>query len=184
MFTYLPSSSKGPAQLPFVQLMDSVGDGSGVTNWNLDLLSTESIARVGVPSGSSAVSTLRIARIIVSVVDTTGFQAEEYGNLGSELTNTGIQMALVDVDSARTVVDFFPMAIRKNADYGRYAFDVDVKSWGAGDEMLVTRLTFTKFGAPLRLTGDRQLQVVMNDDMDGLKEHSFVVEGVWEGVSA
>jgi hypothetical protein len=52
----------------------------------------------------------------------------------------------------------------------------------AGDEMLQVRWTFAKSGAQLRLNGNNneRLEVVLDDDLDGLIEHYFMVQGVYE----
>ncbi len=104
-------------------------------------------------------------------------QAEEYGNLGAALTN-GITVRLQD--SGGTVLDLTDgLPVKTNAGWGQLCYDVDLKSWGAGNELLLVRWTFERAGQPLRLEGEDsgRLEVVLNDDFTGLLAHTFQVQG-------
>ncbi len=118
-----------------------------------------------------------ITRLVIGVEDTTGMQAEEYGNLGAALTN-GITVRLQD--SGGTVLDLTDgLPVKTNAGWGQLCYDVDLKSWGAGNELLLVRWTFERAGQPLRLEGEDsgRLEVVLNDDFTGLLAHTFQVQG-------
>ena len=59
---------------------------------------------------------------------------------------------------------------------------MQVLAWGAGNDQLIARWTFSKAGRPIRLVGDNneRLEVVLNDDFTGLVHQYFVVQGYIE----
>ena len=87
-----------------------------------------------------------------------------------------------DYDHGATVDLTDGVPVKTNAQYGGLCYDVDVKSWGSGDELLTARLTFTKFGQYIRLDGavNGRLVVTVNDDLDGLISHRFLAQGFVE----
>ena len=52
-------------------------------------------------------------------------------------------------------------------------------------QIIVVRWTFAKSGAPIRLDGAKnaRLEVLLNDDLTGLVDHHFVVQGYEQGTS-
>ena len=154
--------------------LDTNGDGTGTKNANGNYSVTEDIFYIQPATNQ----TFDLQRIIVCIEDTNGMQAEEYGNLGSALSN-GVTIRLQD-DSG-TLLDLTDgIPITTNASWGMRCYDADVKSWGAGDEILLVRWTFTShFGHPLRLNGSKneRLEIVLNDDLSGLVAHYFAIGG-------
>lgn len=118
----------------------------------------------------------RIHRLVIHIEDTTGMQAQEYGNLGGALS-AGYSL-IVQNDLQQTQVDLCDgVPIKTNAGIGRYCYDVDLKSWGAGNEMLQARWTFSRAGYPLYLYKDWRLSITFNDNLSGLLEHYFMIQG-------
>jgi len=74
-------------------------------------------------------------------------------------------------------------AITTSAEWAEYCFDANSKAWGAGNEFLTVRWTFTKAGVPIRLDGNKRerLAILIQDDLTGLAAHEFVVQGYREG---
>jgi len=152
--------------------LDTVGDGSGTKNANGDYSGAEEIFFIAPPAGS----TYDIARLIISAYDTTGMQAQEYGNLATAL-DPGIVVRVSNGDGViNDLTDGVP--IKTNAEWGALCYDVDVKSWGSGNELLVVRWTFAKSGIDVHLGSSEKLEVVLNDDFEGLLSHRFMVQGV------
>lgn len=153
----------------FSRYLDTNGDGTGTKNANGNYSSAAETFYIDGP--------LTITRMIVSVEDTGGMQAEEYGNLGTALTN-GIT---IDIDSGGLDNELVDLTdgepIKTNAGWGQLCYDVDLKSWGAGDDLLVVRWTFDKSGAPIKLGDDDRLEITLNDDFSGLIGHYFLVQG-------
>lgn len=173
----LPIIDLTPAQTNiFSRFLDTNGDGTGTTNANGDYSGTgnEDQFYIAPASGES----FWIERMIVSVEDTSGFTAQEYGNLGAALTD-GIEVQVrTGADTVKIdLTDGVP--IETNAHWGRMCYDVDVKSWGAGNELLVCRWTFTRTGGALILNGgnSERLTVVLSDSFTGLISHYFLVQG-------
>lgn len=152
--------------------LDTNGDGTGTKNAVGDYSSTPTDFKIQPAANQMFI----LHRMLVFIKDTTGIDADAYGN-GIVLTN-GINIkyshaAGVVVD----MVDGIPITV--NGDWGRLCYDVELKAWGAGNEILVVRWTFDKAGEPLVLNGadgDRFV-VSLNDDFSGLLAHYFMVQG-------
>ena len=160
----------------FTQRLDTNGDGTGTTNANGDYSGTQGEFFVLPPAGI----VYRIRRLLVCIEDANGFRAEKYGSLAGALTN-GIQMEVHD--GSTQIIDFLAGAtVKTNAAWGAYSFDVELKTWGAGDEILLVRWTFGRAGVPIRLVGDstQRLRVLLNDDLTGLIAHLLTVQGYIE----
>ena len=127
----------------------------------------------------AATVSYRVHRLIISLEDTTGMQADEYGNLAAALTNG---VSIQEKDGSGVITDFTDsLPIKTNAGWGALCYDVDVKSWGQTptNEFLLARFSFDKFGEGLWLTGElgEYLTVVLNDDFTGLISHKFLAQG-------
>lgn len=155
------------------RLCDTNGDGSGTTNANGDYSGTPDIFYIAPPAGE----TYDLSRIIVSMEDTAGMQAQEYGNLGAAL-GTGVVLRVSDNGGVTNTLT--PFNITTNSQWGALCYDVDVKSWGSGNELLAARFTFAKSGIPLKLDGTKgeKFEVVLSDDLRGLISHYFLVQGI------
>lgn len=156
-----------------VRILDTNGDGTGTTNANGNYASAADDFYIKPPVGTR----YEIDRLIVFIQDTGAFDAELYGN-GAILTN-GISLLQLNFDGTTRVDLTGGLSIKSNADWGRLCYDVDVKTWGTGDEVLLARFTFSKFGGPLTLDGDagQSLVVRLNDNLSALVYHYFTVEG-------
>lgn len=154
--------------------LDTVGDGTGNRNFNEDYSSVEGRAKIKPPAGE----TYRLARMIISVEDTGGFTASKYGNLAA-LTN-GVEIKVFNKDGASEMLDLTAgLPIVKNAQWGALCYDVDLKDWGAGNDLLLVRWTFSTTGSSIVLDGDdeQSLEVIFNDDLTGLIDHRFMIQG-------
>ena len=171
-------ASTGVQRLPFFRFLDLNGDGTGTKNAIGDY-STPDIFYIQPAAGV----VYRVARMIVSIEDGGGMRAERYASLGAALS-TGVQVR-VQNDSG-TVIDLTNgIPITSNALWGSACYDVDVKSWGAGNDILLVRWTFERAGQMLRLDGDanERLEVVLSDDFTGVVGHYFMAQGYDETVS-
>lgn len=163
-----------PPMKSLARYLDFNGDGTGGKNANGNYASAADILYIQPPAGY----TFHIARMIVEIEDTGVMRAEYYGSTNGALTN-GIQVR--EQDDSGTINDLTDgVPIKTNAGWGSQCYDVDVKSWGAGNEVLLVRWTFAASGAPIVLDGanNERLEVVLNDDLSGLVEHRFMVQGL------
>lgn len=150
--------------------MDNVGDGSGYSNMNHENSASAAFAAY------VATENCLIERLIVSMEDTTGMQAQEYGNLGSALA-VGWKFLVLDESSATACDLTDGVPITTNAEIGQTCYDVDVKSWGSGNELLLARWTFTRAGQAIFLPKGYRVKVPLADDFTGLISHRFQVQG-------
>lgn len=158
------------AEFSLYRYLDTNGDGTGTKNANGDYSGGEEIFYIAPPAGQ----TYELERMLIYVQDTGTFDAAKYGN-GATLT-TGIVVRVAnDAGTLLDLTDGEP--VKTNTHWGRQCYDVEVKAWGTGDEVMVVRWTFAKSGRPIRLHAGERLEVVLNDALDVLVGHYFQVQG-------
>lgn len=121
----------------------------------------------------------RIYRMIVFIGDAGTVGVDKYGAL-SALTN-GIKVEHKrNGVIVRDLLDGVP--VKKNMDWQRYCFDVVILDKGAtGNAGFVgARWTFAKSGNPIRLLKNDRFCVTMRDDLSGLTDHYFSLQGYYE----
>lgn len=154
----------------FYRFLDTNGDGTGTQNAVGDYSVTPDEFYFQPTHDTD------LYRLIIHIEDTTGFQAQDYGNITSGLTN-GYSLLVKDTAESTLLNLCDGQPIQTNAEIGRYCYDVDVKTWGAGNEVLQARWTFEKAGRPLYLSAGDRLSITFNDDLTGLIEHYFMIQG-------
>jgi len=155
------------------QYLDTLGTGLGTTNATGNYSSSAEIFYFEASRGETA-----IERMIVSIEDGQNMRAEHYGTLGGALTN-GVIVRHVRANGD-VLIDFTGgVPVTQNGLWGSLCYDVDVKAWGAGNELLLVRWTFAKSGIPVKLLVGDRLEVVLNDNFTGLVTHRFLVQGFW-----
>ena len=168
-------SSGGPQKKMISRYADATGDGSGNSNFigNYSSAAEEAIIAVG------GKDDYVITRVIVSVYGVKTFTAQIYGNAGVGVLTNGIEVKHIAADGTTVLNDLTdgtPVTI--NAEWGALCYDVDVKSWGAGNEMLLARWTFAKAGQEgINLSENESIRVFLNDDFSGLLSHRFMFQG-------
>jgi len=150
--------------------LDTDGDGSGTKNAIGDYSVTPTDFYI-----QDATANIHLNRMLVTVEDSGAFDAEHYGN-GVTLTN-GIKVSVTDAEDNELIDLTDGLVIHTNADWGRQCYDVDVKTWGTGDEVALVRWTFDRTGHPLIITRNKKLKVTLNDDLTALVGHFFQVQG-------
>ncbi len=152
------------------EYLDTNGDGTGTINVNGDYSSAAEDFYY------QATVTSNIARLIVIIEDSGSFTAENYGGI-STLSN-GMRLFLEDSDSNSEIALDGGSAIKSNAHWGGLCYDVDRKSWGAGNDFLLVRFSFDKAGACLCLDAGEKIILRANDDLSGLILHQFMIQGM------
>jgi len=153
------------------RFLDTSGTGAGTKNAASDYTAGEEFYY-------TAPKAVDIHRMVIYISDTAGATQAEYGNLGSALTN-GYNIVVKDA-AAATVKDLTDgVPIKTNADLGRYCYDVRLQSWATSpvNESVISRWTFAKAGYPLCLPIGYSLSITFNDNLAGLLEHYFMIQG-------
>lgn len=163
------------------RFLDTVGDGTGTNS----AIADSSGAPVSFKIKPGPDEVYFITRLIVTVEDAGGGSAAEYGNLGGALAN-GVQVRHSNGDGVVEWLTDPAYPVRTNATWGSYCYDVSMKTWGAGNDLLLVRWTFEKAGHPMILAdGDGDfLEVVVNDDLTGLVDHRFLAQGIRQPVTS
>ena len=178
-------SGYGPVPTPIYKFLTL--DGDGVTkNANGDYSATglgEKCFYIQPPAGQI----YRITRMMILVRDVkNGFQPDHYGSIG-ELT-AGIQVKVTGGINQDVLIDLTDgLPVNTNGNWGKFCFDAEIlqSELGTDDSYLRARWTFERSGYPIRLVGDNseRLGVFLNDDLSGLVEHHFHVQGYIEGTA-
>ena len=154
------------------QFLDTNGDGTGTTNVNGNYSGAADDFYYQAPAGKI----VELHRMIIGIEDTSGATATKYGNIAA--LSVGIDINIKEEDDD-LILNLTPAKIKTNAWWGGYCYDVDLKTWGSGNELLVVRWTFSKSGKPIKLPAGSKLVVTVNDDLTGLINHNFLVQGIW-----
>jgi len=155
------------------QYLDDAGDGTG----NIQVTGDYSVTPAQFYCQPPANEIIIVHRVIVMIEDTSGFAARDYGNIADGLTNG------IELKTYRDSVEINDLTggapIQTNGEWARVCYDVDLKTWGPGNEILVVRWSFDKSGIPVTLVGakNESISIDVNDDMTGLIEHTFMVQG-------
>lgn len=121
---------------------------------------------------------VRIERLLVLIVDNGVIGVSTYGAL-SELTNGIIIDVKRDNQSIFDLCDGVP--VKSNAAWQRLCFDVSINDKGAGNDGYIgVRWTFERAGYPVRLVAGDKFVVTVQDDLSGLMEHRFMIQGFEE----
>lgn len=145
---------------------DTVGDGTGSINANVDGSVTPVDFKVTIPAGKVGI----VHRLIVTIRDSGSLDSGLYGN-NITLVN-GIDVIYKDPYGNETVRSA-QHPIKSNIDWAAYCYDVEIHPWGSGDQGMFARYTFTKDGAPLVLPAGSEYIIRINDDLTGLTAHHF-----------
>lgn len=117
-----------------------------------------------------------ISRLIVTIVDEGKFQTAYYGNRIS-LTN-GIKVEIVDNGNLLDLLD--GETIKTNVGWASLCHDFTYFDIGIGNNMATMRWTFAKAKYPLILFKGQTFRVTIQDDLTGLVEHFFQIQGYQE----
>ena len=154
------------------RILDTDGDGTGSTNQAVD----GSVTPVTFKVAPAAGETILISRVMFYIEDTGNFDADEWGN-GITLTN-GVQMKR----KKNGVTTSFGAACKTTGDLAGMMYDINHFAFGIGNEIVCGRLTFTKFGQFMRLSGNAgdEFQIVIQDDLTGLVNQRVTAQGYYK----
>lgn len=174
---------RDPNEFKLYQFLDTIGDGTGTVNAIGDYSSAAADFFIQPPVGQRYVIHRMLINITASGVVDSGF----YGD-GLVLTN-GIQVLTARSDDTVTCILSGQLPILTNSDWGQRCFDAPRRAWGAGNEYIPIRWTFSKGGRPIVLENQAKLIVRLNDDFTGagpgtpLVLHTFFADGTRDFVA-
>lgn len=159
----------------FTRFLDTNGDGSGTKNANVDGSGTPQVFKI-VPTRSIA-----IARMIVHIEDAGAIAGGNYGAVAA-LAN-GVEVGIYTVDGDALVTDLLDgLDVQTNAQWARFCYDVSNITFASGNNYVNVRWTFAKSGAAVNVTPDKYFAVTVNDNLTGLVDHTFIVQGRYADV--
>lgn len=157
---------------PMYQYADTVGDGSGSTNQAVDGSITPVSFKVVPPAGVS----YGIARVVFSLRDTGTMDSGGWGNNGGNPLANGMKFIW---HKNGVDIDLTPESITSHYILAGVCYDLDHNNWGAGDEYITARFSFTKAGQYLTFNGDEgdYLEVLVRDNLTGLVDQRLSAQG-------
>lgn len=113
----------------------------------------------------------KITRMIVFIRDTGGgIDVTKYGNITGGL-NIGIKTYIKPSGQAKIYLHS-DLPIMSNGNWGAICYDSEIR-----DTIVSVRWTFNKSGTSLILQNQDEFGVELNDDLSGLNEHYFLIQG-------
>ena len=170
----------GPQQALVYRSM-SLNGATPVTAINRNMNLNGSITPQRFKMGPAAGEIYQLTRMMLAIRDTGTFDSGGWGNNGGSPLTNGVELGMFigGVEYNMSVVPW-----RSHIDIAATAFDFEHRNFGAGDEFVVARLTFTKAGQAIRLVGDDgdYVWADINDDLTGLVEQRIMIQGYMEDV--
>lgn len=169
----------GQIHSPIYRFCDTSGDGTGRRHATGNYSTYTGVADTEFKFSPAVGELARIERMLVMIRDTGTLDTDFYG-VDIVLTG-GIQVGIKDTNG--TLLDLLDgQVIMTNLHWGRQCFDAVRRSWGSGDEFVAVRWSFFKSGFPLRIKGDEgeYFAITLNDNLSGLVDHTFLLQGFWE----
>lgn len=154
----------------FIQKLDTVGDGSGTVDQSVDGSVTPVTFRIKPAAGQ----VFQIERLIFYIEDNASLDSGGWGALGgTPLTNGCL------IQKKQNGVTNVGITVKSNGELAGVTYDMTRHDWGAGNEFLVARLSFNKFGGGIKLIGDNEDEVMftVRDDLTGLVQQYVNAEG-------
>jgi len=154
------------------QLMDTVGDGTGNFDANIDASGAPIEFKLSPAFGK----TYHVFRLLIQIGDAGVFDTGKYGN-NIVLTN-GLRLTKCDANG-----ELFAYTgqhvVFTNLDWGIHSHDLSYFNFGLGDNGITIRWSFWKTGSPIILDGNKgeYLAIVLNDNFTGLNNHHFTCQG-------
>lgn len=166
----------GSGWTPLFRYLDTNGDGTGtkqaIQNYSAAGLGPKTFY-IKPPTGLIYV----INRMVVYWQDAISWRSDHYGKLGAALTK-GIRV-YIRSDKADPIELTDGLPIKTNGNWKRLCHDAPESGYGAGDDDTSARWTFRHSGRPLVLRGDRgdRMDIDINDNLSGLSDQTFMVQG-------
>ena len=162
------------SQKMLYRYLDTNGDGTG----DKDAIGNFLFAPIDYYIKPGPTEVYAIERVIIFIKDNGRMNTGGYGAGG--LLENGITCQIQnDTEVLVDMTDGIP--VRANGDWSRLCYDLQNHEWGTGHNVVVARWTLAKTGISGQLDGrqDRNQKLVfrVNDDLRGLVEHTFQVQG-------
>lgn len=159
----------------FFRFADTAFNGTG-TKQAIGDYSGENAISFGIQPPENRI--FKVYRVIAKILDGTSSDAGDYGAIAGGLENGIYLYKKKSGVVVQDITDGIP--IKTNAGWGAFCFDVELKSWGVTSQFVLIRWTFAKSGGPITLNGglEESLEFVINDDLTGLIDHTFMFHGL------
>jgi hypothetical protein len=162
-------SNVAPKNPLLIRYLDENGDGTGNKIGNGDYSGAPTEFFISPPLGES----YNLTRLIIYIEDTTGMDNAKYGNTGPLLNGVGISVTVGGI--VTDLLDGLP--IKTNGQWKRLCYDQHIDSTGAGNDSCAARWILTSSDTSIALDHGDKFSITLNDDLSGLIDHTFLLEG-------
>ena len=152
----------------FAQFLDTVGDGTGVTNASVDGSTTPVVFKI-TPAANEV---LDLTRLIIKLEVMSIISESKYGDL-PELTN-GIQLIW---ESGYGIFNITQgSALNTTFDWNTFCYE-ESSPGGIQTKSVSFQWQFSESRGPIRIFPGGSFKIVIQDDLSGLVSHVFFVHG-------
>jgi hypothetical protein len=165
----------GPQKAIICRQADTVGDGTGSINMNVDGSVTPVVFRIKPP----LTEVYRFAWWMLTIEDSGAFDSSGWGNNGGVPLTNGM---LFQKSINGVVTPLFNCAIKSHIDLASMVVDFNHHAFGTGNEFVAARWKITDTGQYFRLDGatNDELQIVIRDNLTHLVSQRVRVSGYVE----
>ncbi len=158
----------------FYQKVDSIGDGTGTINMNVNGSVTPVVFRLKPPVDK----VYRLAQWTIIIGDSGAFDAGGWGNNGGTHLPNGVILQLVK----NGVVTNFVTPLTCHCDIASITSDFNHHAFGSGNEFIVAKWVLTESGQYIRLDGANgdELRITVRDDLTFLVRQEVLASGYIE----
>jgi len=152
--------------MSYIEWKSVVLDNGGSASAAVDGSSTPVDFTYTVPTNAA----LRAERLLVTMQAPGSLTGSDYGGVTGPLTN-GVDLLVNGV----SILDGMP--VKSNNDWAHFCYDVNIQPHASGSSLVHVRWTFGKSGAPLWLRAGETITAKVQDNLTGLDEHLFLLQG-------
>lgn len=161
---------------PFLEFMDTNGDGTGVKNAVGDYSATPTNFFYTRPAGSEG--NLFINSLKIHLQSPVKINAQGYGNNMGPLDN-GIILFLEDESQVMTRDFTSGIPIKTNSDWSKYGARTGIEPYSGGDYFFKASFRAVEPTKPVLIPPEHSIGLTLNDDFSSLISQTFFLEGTF-----
>jgi len=162
---------------PFTAFLDTVGDGTGVTNAIGDFSLTPTEFKFVRPAGDQG--DLFVNSLVIHLQSQMKINASAYGGGITPLTN-GIEIFFKDSSDVMLRDFTSPIPIKTNSDWSRLGAKTSIEPYAGGDNFFKVSFKAIEPTLPLFIPPEHKLGLLLADDFTNLINHTFFIEGIFK----
>ena len=157
--------------LPYRFYLTENGDGTGVTNHNIDYSETPTTIYF------EAQYLFELHNLLINITCASKTYQDKYGDITNGLSN-GIKFYIRPVGSLVDIPLLYNAGVKKNYEWLEVTHDVEITQWEGNPQTISINLCLVDcFGTSLSISPGGIFKIILNDDFHTLLNHSFRIAG-------